>query len=217
MFGKKKNYAKRDVSEYNNIFRRAFYWTVTRIVYNIRLRLVYNLKVNGKENIPKTNNYIVAPNHLSTLDPPLTGVIIPHFISYMTKQELFEIPFLREFIDYLGGFAVNREHLCPSTIKTARAISKTNWVLGLFPEGKRGVPGKIGQVSKGFAALAKATKCNILPIGITGTHEAKHIPFTGHVVANIGEIIPYTDDMEVITQKWIKSIEDLTGFKYEGE
>ncbi len=180
-------------------------------------KLIYRLEVHGKENIPKNNEYIVCANHLSNLDPPLLCGIMPRRVSFMAKKELFDDtnPLLRWWMDWLGAFAVNREKLGASTIKTAMSIKKTDWVLGLFPQGTRGEYGVIKNVSKGFASLAKVTKCGILPIGVLGTQEKKNIPFTGKIVVKIGEVIPYSDNVDEMVQSWIASIEKLTGFKYE--
>ena len=180
----------------------------------IRLILVYRLEVHGLENVPKDNKYIVCPNHLSTLDPPLMVAVMPRSVSFMAKKELFDIPFLRWWIDWLGAFAVNRESLGPSTVKTVHEIKDSNWVLGMFPQGTRGVPGEIKGVTKGFAGLAKLTKCDILPVGFIGTNEVKRWPFTGKIIVKIGKIIPYDKNTELVKDKWIEQIQELTGFKY---
>lgn len=210
---KDKNYTKRTASEFN-IWRRIFQFFICKIFYMIRLKLIYRLKVEGIENVPKDNAYIVCPNHLSTLDPPMMVAIMPRSVSFMAKKELFDIPFIRWWIDWLGAFAVNRESLGPSTIKTVMEIKKSEWVFGIFPQGTRGEPGIITGVNKGFAGLAKITKCAVLPVGITGTQEAKHLPFSGKVTVKIGKPIPYDDNPEMVVEKWIKAIEELTGFKY---
>ncbi len=209
----RRSYSKREASEYN-LFRKIFLYMVTKIGYMIRFKLVYRLKVYGKENIPKDNNYIVAANHLSTLDPPLVAAVMPRPVCFMAKQELFDIKFLRWWLDWLGAFAVNREHLGASTIKTAKSIKQTDWVLGLFPQGTRCEPGEIRDITKGFASLAKVTKCGILPVGIIGTNEVKRMPFSGQIVVRIGKVIPYNDNLDLMVEEWIKSIEELTGFKY---
>ena len=180
----------------------------------IRLKLIYRLEVYGKENIPKDNAYIICPNHLSTLDPPLIAGIMPRRVSFMAKKELFDIPFLCWWIDWLGTFAVNRESLSPSTVKTVMEIKKSKWVFGIFPQGTRGVPGKISGVTKGFAGLAKITKCAVLPVGIVGTQEAKHLPFSGKVVVKIGKPIPYNENPNIVVEQWIEQIQQLTGFEY---
>lgn len=209
----KKSYTKRTTEQFNN-WRRLFQILVCKFFYMIRLKFVYRLEVHGKENIPSDNEYIVCPNHLSTLDPPLMVAVFPRAVSFMAKKELFDIRFLRWWIDWLGAFAVNRESLGPSTIKTVMAIKKSKWVFGIFPQGTRGVPGEIRGVTKGFAGLAKITKCAILPVGIIGTNEVKRLPFSGKIVVNIGKPIPYSDNVDEMVEKWIEEIQKLTGFKY---
>ena len=213
MTKQKKQYSVRKASQFNN-WRRLFQFLVCKIGYMVRLKLVYRIEINGLENVPKDNNYIVCPNHLSTLDPPLMVAVMPRSVAFMAKKELFDIPFLRWWIDWLGAFAVNRESLGPSTIITVQRIKDSNWVLGMFPQGTRGVPGEIKGITKGFAGLAKLTKCNILPVGIIGTNEVKRLPFTGKIIVNIGKIIPYDKNPDVVKDKWIEEIQKLTGFKY---
>lgn len=206
-------YSLRD-AEFYNCWRRIFLFLVTGVFYMIRFKLVYRLEVHGKENIPKDNNFIIAANHLSTLDPPLVCGVLNRGVAYMAKKELFENPFMRWWLDWLGAFAVDREKLGVSTIKTVKTIKETGWVLGIFPQGTRQEPGEISHITKGFASLAKSTKCNILPVGITGTQEVKRMPFSGKIVVRIGEAIPYSNNVDEMVTKWGEAIQDLTGFKY---
>ena len=200
--------------EFYNRWRKFFLFLVTHIFYMIRFKLVYRLEVHGKENIPKDNNFIIASNHLSTLDPPLICAIMDRSVAYMAKKELFENPFLRWWLNWLGAFAVDRDNVSVSTMKTVKAIKKTDWVLGIFPQGTRQLDGEIKNITKGFASIAKSNKCGVLPIGITGTEVAKRIPFSGKIIVRIGELIPYSDNLEEMMDKWGTSIQNLTGFKY---
>lgn len=213
MTKQKKQYSKRDASQFNR-WRSLFQFLVCKIGYMVRLKLVYRIEVYGRENIPRDNRYIICPNHLSTLDPPMIAAIWPRSVAFMAKKELFDIPFIRWWIDWLGAFAVNRESLAPSTIKTVQEIKASDWVLGIFPQGTRGIPGEIRNVNMGFAGLARLTKCDILPVGIIGSNEVKRLPFTGKIIVNIGEIIPYDKDTEAVKDKWADQIQKLTGFKY---
>ena len=207
------NYSLREAKFYNK-WRRMFLFLITHVFYMIRFKLVYRLEVYGKENIPNDNNFIIAANHLSTLDPPLVCAVMNRGVAYMAKKELFENPFMRWWLNWLGAFAVDREKLSVSTLKTVKNLKETDWVLGIFPQGTRQEAGEISHITKGFATLAKSTQCGILPIGITGTQEVKRIPFTGKIIVRIGKVIPYSDDVMGMVQQWEKSIENLTGFKY---
>lgn len=200
--------------EFYNKWRSLFQFLITHVFYMIRFKLVYRLEVYGKENIPDDNNFIVAANHLSTLDPPLVCGVMNKPVAYMAKKELFENPFMCWWLNWLGAFAVDREKLGVSTIKTVKNLKNTDWVLGIFPQGTRQEAGEISHITKGFASLAKSTKCGILPVGITGTQEVKRFPFSGKIIVRIGRMIPYTDNVTGMVTDWEKSIEDLTGFKY---
>lgn len=208
-----KKQASREQKFFNK-WRRYFQFVITHIFYKIRLKLVYRLEVQGLENVPKNNEYIVAPNHLSTLDPPMIASILPRPVAFMAKKELFENPLMRWWLNWLGSFAVDREKLSVSTIKTVLTIKKTDWVFGIFPQGTRQAPGIISDITKGFASLAKQTKCGILPIGFVGSEEARHRPFSGKIIIKIGELIPYSDNVDEMVEKWITAIQELTGFEY---
>lgn len=212
-----KRYMTRTVENYN-FWRRIWQWLVTKFWYGLSYRFIYRLEVYGQENILKNNDYIAVGNHLSTLDPPLVCHVLPHPVAYMAKKELFYHPFLKVMLDWLGTFAVDRENVGLSTIKTAKSIRNTKkWVLGLFPQGTREKGNEIHRVTKGFVGLAKATKCNILPIGIIGTDKPKKIPFTGKIIVKIGPVIKLSDNTDEMFDKWIQSIQELTGFKYVPE
>ena len=208
-----KNYSLRDIKFYNK-WRKFFLFLISHIFYMIRFKLVYRLEVHGKENVPKDNKYIIAANHLSTLDPPLICAIMERGVSCMAKKELFDNIFMRWWLDWLGAFAVDRGKVSVSTLKTVKTIKDTEWVLGIFPQGTRQAPGEIKDITKGFASIAKINKCGILPVGITGTEVARRLPFSGKIIVKIGEMIPYSENPEEMMEKWGSSIEKLTGFKY---
>lgn len=198
-----------------NWFRTLWQWLVTKFWYGLSYRFIYRLEVYGQENVPKTNDYVVVGNHLSTLDPPLVCHVLPNPVAFMAKKELFYHPLLKIMLDWLGTFAVDRENVGLSTIKTAKSVKNTKrWVLGLFPQGTREKGEEIHNVTKGFVGLAKATKCNILPIGIVGTDKPTKIPFSGKIIVRIGKVIELSDSSDEMFDKWIKSIQELTGFKY---
>ncbi len=207
-----KNYNRRTEKDYG-FWRMLFYKTfVTFVVWTVT-KFMYNLKIYGRENVPKTSRVIFAGNHVSYLDPPIVSLAVGKCVAYMAKKELFENPFLCWWLNWLGAFAVDRENLSVSTIRTVLTIRKTEWVFGIFPQGKRQEPGTISGITKGFASLAKTTKCGILPVGIVGSQEARHLPFSGKIIVKIGKVIPYSENVDEMVDKWIEEIQKLTGFK----
>lgn len=203
-----RSYSQRKAKEYN-LFRRIFIYLTCTWVYGTYYRVVSHLKVEGRENVPKKGFYIVASNHVSAVDPFLVVDAVGRPIAYMAKKELFEKRIARFFLDLLGAFAVNREKLEVSTFKTAIGIKNTNWLLGLFPQGTRERDGNMENVSRGFAAIAKATKSDIIPVAILGATRDERRPFKGHMKIKIGKPIPYMEDTHEMINIWVKKLAEL--------
>jgi 1-acyl-sn-glycerol-3-phosphate acyltransferase len=88
------NYSKRDVKVYNK-FRTIFQWIVCNIFLGAYVNLMYDYKVEGKENVVKDERFIVAANHISGIDPFLVAYAIGVPVAFMAKIELFENFFSR--------------------------------------------------------------------------------------------------------------------------
>ncbi len=210
----KKNYARRYTNEFNTI-RRCFqlFWiyTVAIPIFTI----FYRYEVHGRENIPKDTKFIAAANHISYFDPFIVSAALKKPIAYMAKKELFEQnAFMTFMMDYLGAFAVNREKLEVSTIKTVKDIFKSKWYLGIFPQGGIRKNKTIEKINKGFAVIAKAAKWDILPVSITGCEKYNWIPFKGKLIVKIGKPISYTLPEEQLIEVWGKEIAIMNGYKY---
>ena len=204
-----RNYQKRSAKEYN-IFRGIFQWITCTLVYGTYYKLVFNLKVEGRENVPKKGFFIVASNHVSAIDPFLVIYAIQRHTAYMAKVELFKNRVARFFLNVLGAFAVDRAKLSVSTIKTVLSLKQTNWVLGIFPQGTRDKEGSLENINKGFASFAKTLKCDILPVAITGMTKDQRKAFRGKMKIKIGMPIPYNDNIEEMMALWSKKVAELS-------
>ncbi len=205
----KRDYQKRNPKEYNN-FRGWLQWITCTLVYGTYFRIAYNLKVEGRENVPKKGFCIIASNHTSAIDPFLIIHAVQRHVAYMAKVELFKNRVARFFLDMLGAFAVDRAKLSVSTIKTVLGLKQTNWCLGIFPQGTREKEGNLDNVNKGFASFAKTLKCDILPVAITGMTKDQRKIFKSQMKVKIGKPIPYNDNIEEMISIWSKTIVELS-------
>ena len=164
-----KNYNRRTEKDYN-IFRTVFYMLFLGLVVWPVTKLMYNVKIVGRENLPKNSHVIYTANHVSYIDPPLISLDEWKNIAYMAKQELFvdKDKLLRFLVHILGAFAVNREKPEIATFKTVKSIFNTSWSLGIFPQGKIVKDPILSQVHKGFIMFAKKFEADIIPVGICG-------------------------------------------------
>lgn len=223
---KEKNYTRRYQSEYNWYKIFVQFYAICFICRPF-WSLFYKIEVIGRENIPKDRKIIPAANHISYFDPFLVFMATWKPVAYMAKKELFarssKNTLLSKildnwrigWLDRLGAFAVNREKLEVSTIKTAKDALKTKrWTLGIFPQGGIRKNYKIENVNKGFAVLAKMVGVDILPIGISGC-ETYNWDFwhKGKITIRIGKPISASLEIDEIQRQWAHAVADLAGYE----
>lgn len=215
-----KNYAMRYAHEFH-LLRALFQGFAVFIMSYPYLKYIYNIKREGRNNIPKSGRYIFAGNHVSMFDPLLVSFAVGKPIVYMAKKELFEKGKLAWWVKRLGAFSVNREKPEIATFKTVKEVFKANWPLGIFPQGGIKDNRKIENIQKGFAAIAKNAKADIIPVSIIGFEGYSKEPFSQNVRIKINKPISHELPVEEIIYLWAKQICEDTGFEncmhYEAE
>lgn len=182
-------------------------WICIRLV-EIYLTLNYQVRYRGHENKPKGfHSYVVASNHVSSLDPPLVSLALDYQpIAFLAKVELFEKFWMRTYNWGMSSIAVNRDKMDLSTVKSALKVLKTGqWALGVFPEGSRSKSGEVQKSKKGVAYFAHTAKVPVLPIGIAQFEKNGK----KRIEVHIGEMIPCEGDMETMGAKVEAAIQAL--------
>jgi len=123
-----------------------------------------------ERNVPQSGPVLVAPIHLSYLDPPAVACGTRRRLRFMAKEELFVHAVLGRLIASLGGFPVKRGEADTESIRKAISIIEDGEALLIFPEGSRGDGESIQEMSRGVAMLAKRTKAPVVPVGVIGTN-----------------------------------------------
>lgn len=142
----------------------ALYWVLAKVVF--RMRIV------GREHIPAQENYIIMGNHISLLDP-LTLALCDRRreIHYMGKKELFENRFLAWLFKKVHAFPVDRGNMDMGAIRTAMNVLKDGDTLGIFPEGTRSKTGHMLPLLGGASMLALRSRCDVIPVYIDGNYK----------------------------------------------
>lgn len=157
---------------------RSAFWAMYRIGYG--------LKVYGRDNFPKEGPVIVVPNHMSNHDPCVVGYALPRHVHFMAKQELFVNPISRFICTWLGAFPLRRGAIDKIAIRHAMGLLKDKKVLGIFAEGTRQKPGKLGRFHDGPASIALRTGIGIVPVAVIGTRPLEK----NKVAVIIGKQVP---------------------------
>ena len=134
-------------------------------------RLFHGLKIQGLENIPKVNAFILACNHLSFFDPPAIGCRIPRNLHYFARDSLFHGP-MGFLIRKLNSIPVNRKQLDIKTLRIVLKVLASGEPILLFPEGTRSESGSLQKAQSGLGFLAFKSGVPIVPARIIGSDKA---------------------------------------------
>ncbi len=175
-------------------------WLWYALIAGIARRIFFaskgGLTIVGKNNVPAHGAAIIAPIHLSNLDPPAVASASRRHLRFMAKSELFKGIF-GWGIRSTGAFPVRRGENDTEAVRAAIEILNDGQVLLLFPEGERGDGKHLGPINRGIAMLAKRTGAPIVPTAIVGTHAMlpKGAKGTkrGHVTVAFGEPFTYAE------------------------
>lgn len=134
-------------------------------------RGVFALQVEGEAHVPKTGPAILAPNHVSYVDPVVVGVSVHRRVHYMAKRELFRNPVAAWILRGVQAFPVTRERLDPSTLKHTLSLLAAGQLVLMFPEGTRGDGQTLGPAKPGVAAVAARSGAPVVPVFHWGTEQ----------------------------------------------
>jgi 1-acyl-sn-glycerol-3-phosphate acyltransferase len=123
------------------------------------------------ENVPSSGGVIIAPIHLSHLDPPALACTMRHRrLLAMAKEELWKNKAFGWLIAQIGAHPVKRGEGDTESIRWCLEQLSAGHALLVFPEGTRGDGTHLLSMARGVAMLAKKSDVPVVPVGIVGTH-----------------------------------------------
>lgn len=135
-------------------------------------KLLFGIRIEGRDNIPDKGGVIIAPNHLSNFDPPLLGTAVwKRECYFLSKKDLFTI---NKFYSYImityNAHPINVQKPSKSDLQYAKKLVNKGLALIMFPEGTRSKVGHFVEFNEGVAWLALQCKVPIVPTLATKTN-----------------------------------------------
>jgi 1-acyl-sn-glycerol-3-phosphate acyltransferase len=162
----------------------TFGFRLARVILGPLYRLLFRLRVTGRENIPAGRHYVLISNHLNWLDPFTLLLAFPseprlHFLA--DPENLVKNHWHWWIVRKVGGYIPvdlkrHRDTLLYEQVRRglARGVA-----VAIFPEAVYGPrEGELQGFKKGFAHFAISGHVPVLPVALTGTKDlwlGKHI------------------------------------------
>jgi 1-acyl-sn-glycerol-3-phosphate acyltransferase len=153
----------------------------------------WRLTIRGKENVPTTGAFVLAPVHRSFIDFSLTSSITRRRMRYMGKDSLWKVGLFGKFISALGAYPVHRGGADREALKRTVEVMQGGEPVVIFPEGTRQSGPKVEDLFEGAAYVASKVGVPVVPVGIGGSERAlrkgEKLPRPVKTVIVIGEPI----------------------------
>ena len=149
-----------------------FAYRICRILSVGLSRLYFPGTVTGRENLPASGAFIVAPVHRSYVDWLLVARITRRRLRYIVKEEVWKSRLAGRMLEVLGAFPVNRSGADREALERCQVVLAGGEPLVMFPEGTRRTGREVTDIRDGVAYLSLRMDVPIVPVGIGGSERA---------------------------------------------
>lgn len=195
------------------------YHALRRVLLGL-FQLLFRLEVHGAEHVPPAGPVILAPNHVSQLDPIVVAIAIPRRVTFLATHELLPVPIVGWIVRRVNPVFVDRAKPDIQAVRACTARLAAGQALLIYPEGRISEDGQIQEGRLGTAFLAYRTGAPVVPMGLRGVDEAlplgKYIPRLRRVSVHIGAPIyprgeASRENLRRLTGEVIREIAALSG------
>src|ERR1700680_734254 len=188
-------------------------YLAVRLVAVPLLYVCFRFQVTGRENIPRSGNYVVIANHLNWLDEFALLLLFPveprlHFLANPTILVTRKVQWF--LVRSTGGFVpvVQGRHGDPALFRHVDRCLAVGGAVAILPEGSYGpTEGELLQFKKGFAHFAIKAGVPVVPVAFSGT---KDLWFRKRIRVVIGEpLIPAGQEPESLTAAGAPRVKQL--------
>lgn len=133
--------------------------------------LLWDVTVEGAENVPLEGPALITPNHLSFCDSIFVPYALPRRAWAIGKGEYMDDWKTKHIFPAFGMIPVDRSggKAAMDALDTAARVLDGGHLFLIYPEGTRSRSGKLHKGRTGAARLAARCNAPIVPVGHTGT------------------------------------------------
>jgi 1-acyl-sn-glycerol-3-phosphate acyltransferase len=144
---------------------------ILRAIFRPIFRLFFRIKIEGKENIPMGQPYLLACNHVSLLEPPMLLSFWPEKPEALAGHDVWDRPGQGILVKGWGAIPVKRGEYDRIVIDKMVAVLRSGRPLMIYPEGGRSHEPKMRRAWPGVAYLVDKADVPVLPVAVIGTSD----------------------------------------------
>ena len=131
--------------------------------------LVFDVRIEGAENIPNEGGGLLVANHVSYADSVFVGLCTPRTVRFVIWKPIYDMPVARQIFDWLLAIPIDASSPKPTirALRAARAEIGAGHLVAMFPEGSITRDGRLQKFERGFERII-APGMPIVPIHIEG-------------------------------------------------
>lgn len=133
-------------------------------------KIIFRVKVNGLENVPKEDRLLIVANHESFLDGLLLGLFLPKRATFVVHTGVLKNRIFRQFLRLTPHLAV--DPISPLAMKQVIRRLDLGENVVIFPEGRITLTGSLMKVYDGPGFVAAKTGARILPVRVEGAAQS---------------------------------------------
>jgi 1-acyl-sn-glycerol-3-phosphate acyltransferase len=153
------------------------YW-VTKAILTPVFFILWRVKVEGKENLPRHGPAVLAANHQSFCDSFFIPLVVRRRVTFLAKAEYFDDRRTAWFFRAAGQIPIRRGGgpVSERALETAREeVLDRGHVLVVYPEGTRSEGPCVHRGRTGVARLSRECGVPVIPVGVAGTVDVQPI------------------------------------------
>lgn len=153
---------------------------VSRGMYGLNrllVRTLFRFETEGLENLADLDHFVLAPNHVSYLDPPVLAAALDHRYLRRTywagaRNVVFYNPLLLLVSRLSRTVPVESEGGAAASLAFGAAVLRQKKNMVWFPEGRRSMSGELLLFRPGLGIVLDHFQAPVVPVYIDGTYRA---------------------------------------------
>lgn len=144
-------------------------YRVMRAIVTTVVRGYTRMSIEGREHVPATGAFVLAPVHRSYVDTPIAACVTSRRMRFMGKDSVWKIRPVGWLASSLGAFPVTRGSADRQALRRGIEVLEAGEPLVLFPEGERKSGPVVQPLFDGAVYVALRAGVPIVPVGIGGS------------------------------------------------